>query len=512
MTPNHKTNEGSNKSLFELKKHQWVVVVIVFLLAYRLMLISSGHMFFLDENRFTAALQLVELRWKYPVEALSKFFEVDGRPGYILFSIIPAVMQKGVVMLGLVLVGSPRVYDISSFFNILYCLVIFIYLYIILRILVKDSRFAAMGVLLYGLLANSYVYIRHLLPYDLALALFMAALYLVVRGAGQKQFSRRDLFLSGILSGLAYSVYPGYFLFVGIIGGSLFFGSKERNKNTVIHLGAALLVLISWEVLAQMVGTSYYLNSVSITGAINMGNSSEALAFLPKYLIAAEGYTGYILLMLVASYLLVVWKADRTIFKPIFILAVGGYLFYGVLGTIFHKLVFYGRIIHMFFPLMIIAGVMVLKKYWPYRWGKITLGLVFGVVVVSFIRVGIPYISLDYPKDFFYRYWAEEKAWRILRLNENEPPRELKADKHWGIGINLRNLYPITLEKYSFTDMGEGMILVAEKPHPLNFTPYQFEGYSEEKRQLIVERDIQMQLYLYPEYLEYLSAPVEESE
>jgi len=79
----------------KMKKNKIYVILFFVLLAFfRLSLITKGHRFDLDEDRYLNALYVwIELSRGHFSQAIAYFFNALARPGFVFVSLIPAGCQ-----------------------------------------------------------------------------------------------------------------------------------------------------------------------------------------------------------------------------------------------------------------------------------------------------------------------------------------------------------------------------------------------------------------------------------
>ena len=97
------------------------------------------------------------------------------------------------------------------------------------NLLLKSCFLALISVVLFSTLTNSYLYLRHALPYDMSLLIFYVIIYKIVIYTEENSLSFKKSLLIGICSFFGFLVYPGYFplFFVGLF--ILFFNNISNQ-------------------------------------------------------------------------------------------------------------------------------------------------------------------------------------------------------------------------------------------------------------------------------------------
>ncbi|MFQ5495110.1 MAG: hypothetical protein ACE5EX_06980, partial [Phycisphaerae bacterium] len=98
-----------------------LVVFLVLLACYRFTLIGSGHFFWSDERVYLWSMQFVEdvVEGEYRSAAGRLFFQESARPGHVLVSTIPVVVQRLAAGVSGERADAAYLFDIASGFNVL---------------------------------------------------------------------------------------------------------------------------------------------------------------------------------------------------------------------------------------------------------------------------------------------------------------------------------------------------------------------------------------------------------
>ena len=502
----------------------WSVAgVLVALIAWRTGLaLSGGHLFLKDEGLYWQSLVAAsDLRWGDWASALEHLYDPFwGRPAFVAVFTIPAFFQMA--RLGFSIPDaealhfrSSHFHDLPALFNVL--LTVFsAWVFFRLALLLTRGRrgVALLALILWSLLCNANVYVRHLFPYDLSL-LFLLLAACVLLKVGEEQ-RRAPVVgggaLAGILCGLSFSAYQGYYLFVPVLGMVVLVAFRRRWLGAAVFSMGFWGVILLWEVIGDLLarealgrvhGVSSYLALCRKVGSlISLGDYGEAFVFLPRYLGRVEGPIGWVLLLGGFVFLVRVWPCLSRVPRTFFAALLGVYLFHAAWGYFGHGMVLYARLLHLYLPFLALAAAWAVggcgQPAW--RWG---VGVaVVAVSVGSFVGWAAPYARLCYPTEFVNRFVPPSTApERRLDLSEARGMLVTPDWSRWEVvtvnvaQFDIREAAPETQVFPTLQPVGEGWRQVAERPHPFNFPAYQFEGLLEGNRERIRRTNFQMKVF-----------------
>ncbi|HOY33070.1 MAG TPA: hypothetical protein PKW80_14415 [Bacteroidales bacterium] len=505
----------------------FLVTGIVLVTISKLFLIGEGALAFSDEFRhrysLMVAYDLANLNFK---DAVSYIFSAMGRPLYVLIDMIPALLQfLTAKIFHLDVYESDNSYPLFIFNFIIYCCILIIH-YKFSKRVVKDQSLALFSVLLFATLTNSYLYLRHAFPYDAGLLILYVVLYKTVICTSRGALSfRRSLFL-GMVSSFGYLTYPGYFPLVIIIGLLLFLYKLERKeivkkiKYLFCFVCGALLCLFATEALSRVGEYSYIKVAVSMSDAINMGSFDESFSFLIKYLFEVERLSGIIVLICLLIFYVVVIKhmiqkrgGIHSLIIVLAIIVTAIFLFYAGTGYFFHKMIFYGRLLHQYFPLICIFSVYAIAALTGKKLGK-SIWIVM-LSLILFVNYGynfLDYRSYAYPRDIAWNLSKKYQPVQVANIAEYQ-------DIYHGSGSEMNHVFFLAentadslskdvivtnaylyhyfddINKYHLFDPGNDYKRIASKPYFLNCKAYQYEGAGMEQRSIIDEINLHIRIY-----------------
>jgi hypothetical protein len=528
--------------------------LLVLLGTYRLCLSWSGQLYWPDEYRFLHALHLLdELRQGDPARGLFWIFGseateagVGSRPMYVFLSTIPAFIQ-GLAHLFVGLEPSdPAFYRIPAALNVAVSLGLAVLFYQVVLLVSGDRALALLGVFVHGLLANTNLYVRHLLAYDLSLLLLFASLVLLL-GLKFKPKPRPQVIAAGLLAGIGITTYPGYYYFPLILVAALIVSPHGSWRLASVFLASILSVFVGLEGIARLGGFSFVGSAYRFSKIVPGGLEKlfgEGYRSLPFYLLEIEGVAGALLLVLFACFLVLAVRGryGRTEIAVIGV-AAAAYLAHATSVVVFHFGALHGRLLHMYFPFVVLASVLAVKIVPGFKLRMWLAWILMAASVVSFVPTAANALTTHYPRDVARTLVASlepgakmcskvDDTGEILKTSidcnptaskalvirysrdvAQEPAApvasEIKVCNRWKdergrveelagdcdmVLDNFRNLYPPSLEVVDATPP-PGFALSAAYDHPLRFAPYWFEGFRPEERARLARRPPMMRIY-----------------
>lgn len=479
-------------------------LILLALTGARLALVFKGHFHLQDELRYRYTFAFIrELIQGQLVEAARQLFAFPlfARPLLVLFNLPSAFLQVFFLLLAGTKTETPVSLSLASATQALVTVGISWVFYRISRYFLCSSLWSLTAMILYSLLINTNLYIRHILPYDATLLIYLILLLWVLTQSRKKHLKLS--WLSGLVVGLVHLIYPAYYLF-GLVMGWLTTllprgGTLKRGVAFVLPI---VIVVGVTEFTSRTVGVSYLQTAAFVTSRVVVGDPHETPLFLYRYLLDVEGMMGKLLVVGFSIFLVhfaIRWRQYPREFRLLALGMVGAYVLHGVSGPLLGK-VFYGRSVRMFFWFVILAVMMSLRRMIPKARIQrlMALGLV-GVSLVSFSQWYPQFLRLAYPGDVLYSVCQAQCSAQVSEVNENYAPESLEnhpiANPEY-LAINFGRFFFPEENSYEY-DSADGR-LIFQAPHPINFTAYQFEALTPQERELIKERNYQMKLFHLP--------------
>lgn len=436
--------------------------------------VRGGQFFWTDEGS----------RFGVSREALKDFLEGRTRSGldaifsgadHLLFKIIgviPAFIERAF--------GSPS-WVAAIFFGGFSVLIIYFIWRLVLQ-LGGSSKEALYSSLLMAACNAYFYYARHVFPYDLALCFY---LYAAIRGL---RAGNIHSFTAGVLAGLGFLSYYGYWLFGGTILTLLLFVHRGSLSNLVTRaafnlIGLAIPIALAIAV-SRILGHDLVKSSIEFSIGNKLGDFGRTWSFVFDYFWASEKFLLFYWAVAVLAAAAALFTGRLEIRVTLWL--AGALMFY--LGlvvpsdflktfTVFARQV---RPLAIFFCLI---GGWFLAKLAQHNANTRTVSglMLVAILMGAAFNMRVP-IRQEFPKEF------EHRAESIVQ-------RELASDG---------GLYRVLTDQF-ITDTAppgsEPPAIVLERSlHPLQFRPYLLDGYSREKRAEFLSREMTMRVVrLLPE-------------
>lgn len=452
-----------------------LAVILLVSLGLRLFLaFQGGQDYWPDEARFQGSQYAVQhaLGGNWPEVGRWLFGQAD----HSLFRWIglPAALAESVF--------GRSAFLISSYFSLFSVLAIYL-VWRIARQAGAGEREALLAAFLLSCASSLLYFSRHYFPYDSALCIFLFALERGLKGGGP----RRSLGV-GALAGCGFLTYNGYWLLGGAVLAVHVLATPVSLVAALRRAGWALLglgaVLAGFLGAARLLGFNLLADLREDAGTITQGDFGTAYLVIPEYLWHAEGLfaVAWVAGLIVACTHVLRGGAPSRVASWLvaIFLILGGLV---VLSDLLPVFVVYGRLVRMLVPFLCLVFAYVIH-HWaqaqvpaitPSRWAWGTVA----AVVLALINFAGP-LTQRFPSDF--RIAAREEAVR-LQAGDGSVYRTVGADHLWG--VEVRRALP-----------AHQVILRAR--HPLQFKPYQYEGFSRAQRLEFREQDVTMRLIRLP--------------
>lgn len=489
----------------------FLLITIFFVTIYKITLIGDGFLAFPDEFRYAqSGSMLKNLSEKDIKSSIINIFSAQGRPGDVLIKTIPNSVQF----------VTAKIFGLSYYernnsfplfiFNYLVYIGILVLTYRLGYHILKNNILTLFSVLTYGLFTNSYIYIRHALPYDASLFICLFVIYKLIVSIDDVKMTFSKLLCLGFCSFFGYLVYPGYIPLYIISLIILFYKFRLNNLRIILSqllfysLGS-IACLSLFELLSRFGGSSYINSALHLSTTVTQGSFEESFVFFIKYLIAVENLSGIILLIsLVLFYSsLIKYFVMKDIENNSLILVLGTsilglYLLYASTGYYLSKVVFYGRLIHQYLPFLCIFMAVSLNNTFNNSRIKYGFLLIISIVGIYNFIISIEYYkSYSYPRDVSWNLIKEypnakintifeyENSWSVMPKPTNFKPIQNEESNQIYL-INCCYFYPINnLEKYHEFKPNSNLKYYKSYNHFLNFKAYQYEGYSIQEREYL---------------------------
>lgn len=433
----------------------WLVLLLIAVAGYRLTLIDSGHFFWGDEVRYRYAEAMTDalLEGDFRNAAAQPFqSDVFGRPGFVLIGVIPALAQRAVGSLLSIERDTLAYYDAVSVFNVLVSLAVLLCLFRLGHLWSGSPWYALLMAGVYSGLCSANVWIRHLMPYNLSLLVFLLGLLVVSSKCTSRNRGFGRGVVVGALSAFAYACYPTYYAFCAVNAVVLLVVSPRRVLAASGFVMGSLGVVSALEALSRFGDTSYFDTAVySVLAHLaqkSHGFFGEGYVYAWRFMCDVEGVIGVTLFILFGVFLtLVIWRRESRVTyaaRAAIAAAVAGYLWHASMSTLMHKTIFFGRILGMYLPFMVAGAVLALMHIRRARARRLAVvGLVLASLV-SFVSFARTYARLQYPADLFLATMAEQDVgvnfppWTLWGFSGGEADSIEELDPRFALVMDAR--------------------------------------------------------------------------
>lgn len=264
------------------------ILLVSFLIRLPLAFDSGGHFLWADEQRFGIALdvarQFADGHWHSGADLLL------GTSDHIFFRFIGA----GIALLGRCFFEGQNLEFYGAMLELFPVGSIGL-VWLLARHATGQETAATWSAFFYAGCVTAFFFGRHFFSYDPALSLLLFGWWI---GLGSASLGR--FFSAGVVIGLGYLTYNGYWSIGGIILVSLVFGFKgtpvERLYYAAIGGAGLLLPIAVIYGCAALLGHDLIAHARGFSQSVTQGDFGEGWRFLPSYIVSAErGYAFFLL-------------------------------------------------------------------------------------------------------------------------------------------------------------------------------------------------------------------------
>ena len=484
------------------KKYFFVISILFFSSILRWVLIlKGGQFYFPDENRYGIAQDTIALLLAEKIKtALLTLLGELAHVGFKITALFPAFLEN---KFGTTL-ALPAIF--FSFFSILSLLLIW-------KIALRASgqiRVANYALFIAACSQVLLYYSRHLFPYDEAMFFGLFALYVALKN----NVSPSTFYWCGVISFLCLVSYNGYWPIAGFaMIVNLFYGKREEywllKRPAILGLGffTPLVILLG---VCFMVGKDFFSDYQVYLQKIVQGSFNEGWSLPFEYFWHAEHLFIVIVGLLAFTALFLFLKQrnkfpfkknaldigenDFRINSKYLSVALGGTLFIYLCliipSNLTHTFVVYARTARQLMPFLALSAAYGLYYLRSWKFGGRWLANT--VIVVLFVQAAWNYrleYNIVYPRQFLQeiqeRYPDFKVSSKMMRFYA-----PLVCQNSGLLVVNFHYIYDWSQPLPSV----RGDVL-GRTPHPINFLPYQYDGYTPEQRQAILKENFEMIAY-----------------
>jgi hypothetical protein len=398
-----------------------------------------------------------------------------ANPDHVLFPILglaPASVDPATHIDSMILELSGA--RTPAVFFSLFSVASLVLVYVISRRFGESVGASWLATLVFALCATQLYYSRHLLPYDAAMAILLGALYAGLR----RPDSPRDSVICGALACAGFLTYNGYWLLAAFAMAAHVLRDPlsarlALRRGLLAGASFAVPLLAIAAVDAARHGT-FLRRWIAFAGTVTQGSYAEGWRLPFAYLWHAEHL---LTLLWAASFAYALSRVARGERNGAFAVGVAGLLFiYGGLvlaSVVLQKTAVYGRHVRQLVPFACLLTGAALGRL--SRAGTRGRRLAAAALIAACVQAAINFrqpLRLVFPDEF------RRMAARLP--NPAGATRRILYAEH---------IYPVPREVAP-----AGGVIVLARDHPLQYLPYQYEGYTPAQRHALRSTDIRMRV------------------
>ena len=459
----------------------------------RLMLVvQGGQLYWPDERLYTQVLDIFDLhqgRWFDIVKAL---FSTQDHLGFALISAPIAAVQFGI---GHALSRSGT--GLMLLPGIVLSLASVASIALVYAIAIRAGRHCFEALIAAALMASSatmFYYARHLLPYDVSLALGLIALWCAIGT------TRRDSLTCGAAASAAFVTYNGYWLLAASV---ILLHVTHEGRTTLrsamvrgVYAALGFLMVPAVIMLVELLtGAPLMFSGMRrLAGTVSDGYAPEGFSLPWTYLWHAEH--ALLVAWIAAAVFVVVrrslWNPQRQRTATMWVLAaLFIYLALGCSSAILHVFVVMGRQARQVVPFLCLATAAAVVELLERR--RLPAWLVTVAVVALVGQAGWNFrqpLQQRFPRDLIAEITTKYGPIDFENTIDGPPLTHDHVESRWVL-LNAQHLYNPRAPR---PPLPASVIEVMRFRHPQQFLPYQYEGLRPTERQVLRGTDISMRL------------------
>jgi hypothetical protein len=470
------------------KDNYWVIIILLASILLRCILIfQGGQYYFSDEQRYQTSQEMAELLLHGKVgEAGLKLFSTPEHLGYKVIGIVPALLER---IVGQSLVVPALFFSLFSVLNL--------YLIFLLSRRAGSSLSEALFALIFASLSQSlFFYSRHFMPYDVGLTFGLLALYF---GLSDKPGMGTSV-ACGALSSLCFITYNGYWILAGLAMLVRVVFRLETIRGIFrksIWLGVGFVLPLSALIAySAQLGIKLVEEYRRFAGTVTQGSYEEGWSLPFAYFWHTEHFL-FIFLVMLALYAVTKGNGRKAVVLwgscILFI-----YVCLVIPSVFLHSFVVYGRLVRQIMPFLILLsanGLISISK--DVQAGQKIVPVVLLLVFIQAAWNFKTTFAVAFPRDFVREAQSQYADFTFSPKRFAFGAPEICEDH----GYAMQNA-KYFLDAPETTQVIPGDILLSAS-HPVNFLPYQYEGYTPDQQQAFRKIQLKMVFYkLAPEFAE----------
>ena len=450
---------------------QWLVAILLVSVGLRVWLAAGGGQgYWPDENRYHISRLVVaaatEGHWR---EATGHLLGAADHIFFRFIGLVPATLERLLFPANAVPTGFA-----AGFFG-LFAVGAIALVWLIAREETKDEPTASWCAFFYAGCVTGFFFTRHYFPYDPAICVLLLGWWLGLRSRSPFQHWR-----TGVVVGLGYLTYNAYWNLGAVI--LIFHVLRPRPDSSPVArglwaaLGLATPIIMIFAV-AHGLGHDLLASAREFSKTVTQGGFGQGWRFIPTYFATAEGVYGGLLALLAGAGLVAGIRQGATRLAC---------LWPAMAGALALELVFFSDIVprfalsgRMIKPLAVFlalsAGLAAGRfRLHQFRAPALGLGLLAAGLAAWNFRTPL---TLTFPQDFRI---AAQTVIAAERARDPDAPLQMYYADFMHLARFIRHYPPHTV--------------LLQRMHPLQYRPYQFEGFDAPTRQGFQTNDFSMRL------------------
>lgn len=436
------------------------------------LVLSGGQLYWPDEQRYVEVRAGVAAAAAHDREGIARAFAEPEHVGFKVVAIVPAVIE--------LLRGDDA--RIPALFFALFSVVNIWLVVAIARRLDAGTKASLVAGLLFAVSASFFYYSRHLLPYDLAATFALLSIFV---GTAPNAGWRQSVWC-GVWAGVAFLVYAGYWTFGGaacVIHVCDARNIRDARRRAVLAAAGLVSALGAALAIYFVAGANPIAKLVTFAGEADQGTMAEGWSLPWEYLWHAEhGLLVLWVMCVLAS--AIAWRESLRL-RVVRAGVVGIVFIYALLVTcsvVLNAFTVYGRLARPLVPFLCLITAAVIVRAWEarpqYQRGVLALVAVLVLAIQTLVNFTPP-LRQEFPREFVPKAEAA-----VARAGLREPAI-----------VYAHHIYPIPEQ----VTMVPGAVIEAQASHPLQYLPYQYEGFTPAQREALRSTDIRMRALILPE-------------
>lgn len=449
----------------------WLLAVLLVSTGLHVWLAAGGGQgYWPDENRYQVSRQVVaaagEGHWR---DAAGHLLGAAGHVFFRFIGLVPAALERLLFPAEAVPPGFA-----AGFFG-LFAVGAIALVWLIAREETKDEPTASWCAFFYAGCVTGFFFTRHYFPYDPAVCILLLGWWLGLRSRSPFQHWR-----TGVVVGLGYLTYNAYWNLGAVILVFHVLRRREGSSPVARGLWAALGLVTPILVLfaaAHGLGHDLLASEREFSKTVTQGGFGQGWRYIPTYFATAEGAYGGLLALLAGAGIIAGIRQGSARLVWLWP-SMGGVLALGMVffSDLVPRFALSGRMIKPLAVFLALSAGLAAGRFrlHQYRGPALGLGLLAAGLAAWNFRTPL---TLTFPGEFRI---AAQAVIATERARDPDAP--------------LQMYYADFMHLARFIQHYPPHVVLLQRLHPLQYRPYQFEGFDAPTRRGFQTHDFSMRL------------------